>query len=185
MTSISSTATSAAQLHGHRPPPGRERMNAAITSELSAGSISQTDATALTRALDAIDTSLGADQAGAGTGTSGSAAGSTARLDPSGIKDRIDGLIDDQVTSGALSSDQADTLKELFAEQGPGGPPPGGPPGASGTDPGDGTGDATSDLLATFMQQLQASQSGASGYGATGAGSAGTQASARLFDFQS
>lgn len=171
-----------------RPPSERNRLASAIDGEVSAGTISQTDATALSSALDSIDSSLSAERGTAGSGTA-------ARLDPAQMKDRIDGLIDDQVSGGTLTSDQAETLKSLFAEQGgrdgpggpggAGGPPPGPPPGedmtaeaASGTS----ADSSATDLLASFIQQLQASQSGSS-YAAGGtAGSA--QASALLFDFK-
>jgi hypothetical protein len=54
---------------------------------------------------------------------------------------------------------------------------------SSDTSSGSGT-SSTDDLLATFIQQLQSSQSGAAGYGASGT-STGTNMSALLFDFQS
>ncbi|SEG63330.1 hypothetical protein SAMN04488144_13045 [Methylobacterium sp. 190mf] len=68
------------------------------------------------------------------------------------MKDRIDGLIADQVSSGSLTADQATELKNLFASHGrstqsadatgdgtgdvagPDGPPPGPPPGPAPTD---------------------------------------------------
>lgn len=123
MTSISSTNLS--QLFAaQRPPPpggGKTRVSDAIQSEAASGQISATDATALTSALDSIDSSLSADRASAQSSSSATTAssGSDSRLDPSKIKDRIDGLIADQVTSGTLTSAQADTLKQIFA-QGPG-----------------------------------------------------------------
>lgn len=177
----------------HRPHSERSRLSSAIDGEVSAGTISQTDATALSSALDSIDSSLSAER---GTAASGSTA-STTRLDPAQMKGRIDGLIDDQVSGGTLTGDQADTLKSLFAEEGgrdgpgglggAGGPPPGPPPGGADgmtADAASDTSDASSasDLLASFIQHLQASQSGGS-YAASGtAGS--SQASALLFDFK-
>ncbi|WP_430911978.1 hypothetical protein [Methylobacterium sp. sgz302541] len=124
MTSISSTNLS--QLFAaQRPPPpsgGKTRVSDAIQSEAASGQISATDATALTSALDSIDSSLSADRASAQSSSSATPAssGSDSRLDPSKIKDRIDGLIADQVTSGTLTSAQADTLKQIFSAQGPG-----------------------------------------------------------------
>ncbi|MGU3663974.1 hypothetical protein ACLBX9_07290 [Methylobacterium sp. A49B] len=160
--------------------------------------------------MSSIDASLSANRPGAGSSST-----SPATLDPSSLKDRIDSLISDQVSSGALTSDQATALKTLFAGQGRstqasdiasgddgiagvGGPPPGPPPGlppsisASGSttdgtssDTSSGPGaSSTNDLLATFIQQLQSSQSGAARYGASGT-STGTTFSALLFDFQS
>lgn len=236
MSTISSTNLS--QLFSaQRPPPshgGKARVSDAIQSEAASGQISSTDATALTSALDSIDTSLSADRASAQSSSSSSTSSSSteARLDPSKIKDRIDGLIADQVTNGTLTSDQADTLKQIFSAQAPGGqqgsggddqdgfsvdaagssggtgkvhhghrgPPPGPPPSdtlaadattnSSTTTGSSASGDAgtgsVTDLLKSFMDQLQASQSNASGY--TGGGTSGglsRQASAMLFDFNS
>ncbi|MGC5781090.1 hypothetical protein J4O73_20435 [Methylobacterium sp. NFXW15] len=200
MSSVSTSSTS--QISTQRPPPppggGRERMSSTIKSELSSGALSSTDATALTSALDAIDTSLSSS-----TGT-GSTAAASSRLDPGSMKDRIDSLISDQVDSGALTSDQADELKNLFASGGRsteasssasgtseiGGPPPGPPPGGSpdGTTS-DGSsstsGTSSSDLLSTFMQQLQAAQSKNAAYGATGSSQYSVNNSALLIDFRS
>ncbi len=116
------------------------------------------------------------------------------------MKDRIDSLISDQVESGALTSDQASELKNLFASggqsttasaaaggpSGAGGPPPGPPPDQASSDGDTSTsGSSASDLLSTFIQQLQAAQSSNSGYGATGTSRSGTSASAVLVDFRS
>ena len=92
----------------------RAMMDARIASAVSAGTISSEDQKALGTALDSIDSSLSSDATGRKSGGS--------------IRDRIDSLIDAQVDGGTLTSDQADELKEFFA-QGPGGPGrPGGPP---------------------------------------------------------
>ncbi len=200
MTTISGTSayqTFAAQ-RPSPPPSGKDRLTAAIDSEASTGSISRTDATALTSALDTIDSSLSAD-----AGSSASS-GRAARLDPAEMQDRIDDLIADQVSSGALTEDQADTLSDLFAQQGDeggpeaagggmagpgkaGGPPPGPPPGdgPGGTDATSeaSAGNSASDLLASFIEQLKAAQSGGAGYAASGQ-SGSQQASALLFDFK-
>lgn len=213
MSSISSPSASQPGAIQRPPHPHSEkgRLTSAISSGVAGGTISGTDATALTSALDAIDASLSSDTTSAasgGTSTSG------ARLDPSKIKDRIDGLIAGQVSSGSLTSDQASELKGLFAGgghgtrgshgTGEGGPPPGPPPSdaAASGDPSDGSaasarssgaaaGTAASasasasatDLLASFIQQLQSSQAGT--YAASGTSGAGSRASALLFDFQS
>ncbi|MCJ2092052.1 MULTISPECIES: hypothetical protein [unclassified Methylobacterium] len=182
-------------------------MTDTISSELTTGTLNSTDATALTSALSSIDTSL---SSGTTSSTSGSSATNT-KLDPSAMKDRIDSLISDQVSSGSLTSDQATELKNLFASHGKstqtadatssdadyvsgaGGPPPGHPPGpppgtdASGSSASStsSSGSSASDLLSTFIQQLQASQSSSASYGASGSTGTGTNASALLFDFQS
>ncbi|WHO39756.1 hypothetical protein PMI04_003965 [Sphingobium sp. AP49] len=92
------------------PPSPRMSMNNRIDAAVETGSISQTDGDALETALDSIDSALGA-----------SASSGSSRLDPSAMKDRIDSLIDDQVSAGTLTEDQAAQLQSLFA-QGPGGP---------------------------------------------------------------
>jgi hypothetical protein len=206
MSTVSSTTTS--QLHAPRwssQNNPKTQMSDTISSALSAGTLSGTDATALTNALSSIDSSLSADR------TASSSTTTPAKLDPSSMKDRIDSLISDQVSSGALTSDQATELTNLFSSHGQstqtsdaasddgglsgvGGPPPGPPPGASGsggtTDrassaaPRGSSGASTDDLLSTFIQQLQSSQSGSAGYGAGGTNT-GTNISALLFDFQS
>jgi len=186
--------------HAHS---GKGRMAQAIAQQEQSGALSSTDATALTSALGAIDSSLQGDSS-ANSGVSGTSGSSGSnRLDPSQMKDRIDSLISDQVSSGALTSDQASELKNLFSSHGtsvtsasaggPDGPPPGPP--SAGVGAASGTSDSAatssssstssaSDLLTAFMQQLQAAQSSTSGYAASGT-SATTTSSALLFDFRS
>lgn len=204
MSTVSSTATS--QLSAQRwssPPSPKTQMSDTISSALSAGTISSSDATALTSALSSIDSSLPSDSSASGSTTT------QAKLAPSSMKERIDGLIADQVSSGSLTADQATELKNLFASHGqstqsadatidvsgpdgpPPGPPPGSPPGnAASGDTGSGTSSSTSvtqlakDLLSTFIQQLQSSQSGGAGYGASGTTNSST-ISALLVDFRS
>ena len=202
VTSISS----ATQVYS--PPPtshahsGKGRMAEAIAQQQQSGALSSTDATALTSALDAIDSGLQDSSSTSGTASSSSASDST-RLDPSQVKDRIDSLIGGQVSSGALTSDQATELSNLFSSHGtsvtsatggaPDGPPPGPPPadgpsGSNGTGSTDASTGTTStsanDLLSTFIQQLQAAQTSNAGYGARGA-TASQSSSALLFDFKS
>jgi hypothetical protein len=201
---VVTTISSATQVYS--PPPtshahsGKGRMADAIAQQQQTGALSSTDATALTSALDAIDSGLQDSSSTTGT-ASGSGSTQSARLDPSDMQDRIDSLISDQVDSGALTSDQANELSNLFASHGTSvtdstaggldGPPPGPPPADGGASP-DGT-DATSatpgttsanDLLSTFIQQLQAAQSSKAGYGASGT-TASQSSSALLFDFKS
>ncbi|WP_019906582.1 hypothetical protein [Methylobacterium sp. 77] len=191
MTSVSSTQTSALFQAQRPPPPKGNPVAQAIASEVSTGSISATDGTALSSALDSIDSSLK-------SGSSSSSGSTSTRLDPSQIQDKIGGLIDDQVSSGSLTSDQAETLKSLFEANapgkggtsgpgGPGGPPPGPPPsGDDGTSTSSSSTDSStsvSDLLDSFMKSLQASQTSASGYAASGTTASSASASALLFDF--
>jgi hypothetical protein len=171
----------------------KDQMSSTIGKELSAGSLSDTDATALTSALTSIDTSLSAD------GASATTSGSTSKLDPSSMKDRIDGLISDQVSAGTLTDDQASELKNLFATGGQSvgsvtsdaaAPPPGPPPDGSDTDAssnGDASGTSSggssvSDLFSSFLKQLQATQTSSSAYGATGTSRNTYASSALLLD---
>ncbi|MCJ2131348.1 hypothetical protein [Methylobacterium sp. E-045] len=188
MTSVSNTQTSALFQTQRPPPPRGNPVAQAIAGEASTGSISATDATALSSALDSIDASLK-------SGRSDTTGGTSTRLDPSQIQDKISSLIDDQVSSGSLTSDQAETLKSLFQANapgkgeaggagGPGGAPPGMPPSddstsTSSTD----SSTSVSDLLDGFMKSLQASQTSASGYAASGTTASSASASALLFDF--
>ncbi|SER05902.1 hypothetical protein [Sphingobium sp. YR768] len=91
------------------PPSPRASMDRKIDAAVEAGSLSEVDSTALESALDSIDTAL-----------SSSASETTSRLDPSEMKDRIDSLIDEQVSAGTLTEEQASALQSFFA-QGPGG----------------------------------------------------------------
>lgn len=103
------------------------RLKTELASEVSAGTISSADQSALSSALDDIDASMKA-----GRSTSGSQPPSSDEMQA-----KIDSLIDDQVSSGKLTSDQAEELKEVFANtfaEGAGGPPPGGPPASDSTD---------------------------------------------------
>ncbi|MEP9358476.1 hypothetical protein [Sphingomonas sp. KR3-1] len=118
MTSISSTVP--------RFDP-RAQMDARISAAASAGTISSDDQTALSSALDTIDSSLGSDRASGGK--------------PGDMKTKIDGMIDKQVESGALTDDQAAELKSFFA-QGPDGDKQGGPQETDGTAPPQGAGGA-------------------------------------------
>jgi hypothetical protein len=200
---IVTTISSATQTYS--PPAtsharsGKGRMAEAIAQQQQAGALSSTDATALTSALSSIDSSLQGDAASGVSGSASASAGN--RLDPSAMKDRIDSLISDQVSSGALTSDQASELTNLFSSHGASvtgstdtaagapPPPPGPPPSGAGADSGSAiTGSSgttsSSDLLSTFIQQLQAAQSNGAGYGASGT-SASTQSQALLFDFKS
>ncbi|MGW8201737.1 hypothetical protein ACWGM0_04215 [Sphingomonas bisphenolicum] len=91
------------------PPSPRAMMDRKIGAAVETGSLSSVDGDALETALDSIDTAL-----------STSASEGSARLDPSAMKDRIDSLIDDQLSAGTLTEDQATALQSFFA-QGPGG----------------------------------------------------------------
>ncbi|HET7886265.1 MAG TPA: hypothetical protein VFL62_08575 [Bradyrhizobium sp.] len=177
-----------------------QQLQAELQSEVSAGTISSTDQSALSSALTSIDSSLNAGQSSSPSQASGSQ-GSRHR-GPGDIKSKINDLIQAQVTSGALTSDQANELQNLFSNtfgngpggqggpagpggpQGAGGPPPGGPPpGASPS----GDGSSTSSAAAALQQLLDSSSSSSSSSSADGSSDSsstdGTSASTVLKDF--
>ena len=92
-----------------------------LASEVKAGTISSADQSALNSALSDIDSAMQASKPSAGS-----------RPSPDEMKAKIEGLIDDQVESGNLTSEQAEELKGVFENAfkggpgGAGGPPPGG-----------------------------------------------------------
>ena len=119
------------------------RLKAELTSEVSTGAVQSTDETALSGALDDIDSSLKPDSS-----SGSSSASQSSPPDPSDIKTKISSLIDTEVSSGKLTSDQATELKQIFSNASPtggaggaggpggGGGGPGGPGGAGGPPPG-------------------------------------------------
>ncbi|SDF90161.1 hypothetical protein SAMN05216557_10794 [Sphingomonas carotinifaciens] len=92
---------------------GRQMMDMRISSAVQSGRITSTDQSAFKTALDSIDSSLAAS-------TTATANATTGRID---MRSKMQSLIEEQVSAGTLSSDQAATLQQMFA---PGGPPPGG-----------------------------------------------------------
>jgi hypothetical protein len=154
----------------------------------------------LSSALSDIDSSLQAGRA------SDQASGT--RPAPGDLKSKIDDLINGEVSSGKLTSDQATELQGVFKAAFANGPgDAGGAGGAGGAHHGHGhhggakpTDDASStdgsssstsstdDILQQFLQSLQDSLSAASptSYGATGSTSTDNNASlsALLFDYQ-
>jgi hypothetical protein len=173
MSTINSTMAGAMQ-------SPRTQMDQRISAAVQTGAISTTDQAALGTALDAIDSSLAAERTGGSK--------------PSGdMKGRIDGLIQQQVESGALTEDQATELQSFFAQGpeggaqgkgpggpgGPGGPPPAPPSGEASeeTDATDSVSDTAStklEALEAFLERLRASQSSATGYGAASQTSSAT-----------
>jgi len=141
-----------------------------LSSEVSAGTISTDDQSALSSALNDIDSELKGDAP-----TDGSRPGA------GDIKSKINDLIAKEVSDGKLSSDQAEELKNVFAQtfkQGPGGPGgPGGPDGSGGSGGADGDAGVTQDTsgssdisqaLSDFLKLVQNSQGSSSSYGSNG-----------------
>lgn len=178
MTSVSSASSSLQHL---RTSP-RERLQNELASEVSSGQVGAGDQDALSSALDSIDQALTSERASDTPGQ---------RLSPQDMKKKIDGLIDQQTTSGALTADQANELKQVFQNSfgkghhgghgGVGGPPPGPPPGDPSSQDGSSTSDTTasstdaassssdvSSLIQDFLKQLQENLSKQTSYGADG-----------------
>jgi hypothetical protein len=123
MTSISSTS------YQYQSP--LTMLQNELTSEVSNGTISSSDESALSSALTDINSALQSDT-------------SSSPPSPTDMKTKIDDLIAQEVQNGKLTSDQATELQNLFANAfqggpggsggsgGAGGPPPGGPGGPGG-----------------------------------------------------
>ena len=139
-----------------------QQLEAELQSEVSAGTVSSSDESALSSALTSINSSLTADQSSSGS----QATGGTGDNGPGDIKSKINSLIQAQVSSGALTSDQATELQNLFSntfgngpggsggQGGPGGPGSGGPP--PGPPP---SGSSASSSSASALEQLLDSSS--------------------------
>ena len=193
------TSISAASINSFHQSP-LQRLQDELQSEVKSGAISSSDQDALAAALTDIDTAIQAGRA------SDEASGT--RPSPGDLKSKIDDLINGEVSSGKLTSDQATELQGIFkaafahgpggagghgGPRGAGGPPPGPPPSddASSTDS-SGISSGTSsinDILQQFLQELQKSLSASSSgsYGSTGGSSTSGNGSftALLIDYQS
>jgi hypothetical protein len=156
-----------------------------LTSEVSNGTISSSDQSALSSALTDINSALQSDA-------------SSSPPSPSDMKSKIDSLIAQEVQNGKLTSDQATELQNIFSNAfkggrggpggpgGPGGVPPGGPGGpggaadsqsASNSDSTSSTDNSSSDsassnsainLLQDFLKLLRDSTTVTANYGANG-----------------
>jgi hypothetical protein len=161
-----------------------------LAKEVSSGSISSADQTALTSALTDIDSALKG-----GASSSSSSSSSSTPPSPDQMKSKIDDLIQSEVSSGKLTSDQATELKNVFANAFSGGPGgAGGPPsssdsststsGSSSTDSSSSSSSSTSDvqdLLKKLLEALQSSNSqSTSSYSSGGTTSSSTTASKSL-----
>ena len=197
------TSISAASAQSYQSP--LQKLQDELLSEVKSGAISSSDKDALASALTDIDASMQSSRA------SDQASGT--RPSPGDLKSKIDDLINGEVSSGKLTSDQATELQGIFkaafangpggAGGGPGGPggaggpPPGGhggpPPsdGASSSDDSSSSSTSADDILKQFLQSLQdqLSASSSTAYGATGSSSTSSSGSssfsALLIDYQS
>ena len=193
------TSISAASNNSYQSP--LQKLQDELASEVKSGAISSSDKDALSAALTDIDSSIKSSR------DSDKASGT--RPSPGDLKSKIDDLINGEVSSGKLTSDQATELQGIFKSafaNGPGGPGggggPGGPGGAGGPPPGgpppsdsssfsDSSSSTTSveDILKQFLQSLQESLSASSStsYSASGTGSSDSASSlsALLIDYKS
>ena len=191
------TSISAASAGNYQSP--LQRLQQQLQSDVSDGTISSSDQSALSTALTDIDTALQSSRSGdQSSGT---------RPSKDEVKSKIDDLIANEVSNGTLTSDQADELKNVFQSAfakgpggaggpggpgGAGGPPPGPPPDDSSSDSSStdstsstSTNSTTADILQQFLQALQQSQSSSASYGANGSSFGGSDFSALLIDFKS
>lgn len=175
------TTISSSSFAMQRPSP-RDMLQATLSSQVAAGKINSADKDALSAALDSIDSAMRSDRA------SGSR---QAPPSPEEARAKIDSLISNQVEAGSLTSEQAEELKQLFADTfagglgGPGGGRPPGPP--PGPPPGEGDGQEAISLTITttdsdvskalqaFLKQL--TEKLGSGYGQSGQGTAASSTS--------
>ena len=192
------TSISAASTNSYQSP--LQKLQDELLSEVNSGAVNSSDKDALSAALTDIDSAMQASRA------SDQASGT--RPSHADLKSKIDDLINSEVSSGKLTSDQATELQGIFKSAfangpggargpggpgGAGGPPPGGPPPSDDASSSDDTSSTSSssidDILKQFLQSLQDSLSASSptSYGATGATSSSNSASfsALLIDYQS
>jgi len=196
------TSISAASAQTYQSP--LQKLQDELLSEVKSGAIKSSDQDALASALTDIDSAMQASRA------SDQASGT--RPSHADLKSKIDDLINSEVSSGKLTSDQATELQGIFkaafangpggaggpgGPRGAGGPPPGGPPPSDDASSSEETSSSSSsssstsidDILKQFLQSLQESLSASSStsYGATGTTSSSSSASfsALLIDYQS
>ncbi|UEM10566.1 hypothetical protein J4G43_038860 [Bradyrhizobium barranii subsp. barranii] len=160
------TSISALSSHHHRSSP-LQLLQDELQTEVGSGAIDASDQSALSAALSSIGSALqstgASDQSGGGTSS------------PDAFASKINGLIQQQVSAGKLTDEQATELQGIFkaalshGPHGAGGPPPDGPP-PSGEPPDDSSsGNSTAELLQQFLQQLKSSLADST-YSATKAG---------------
>ncbi|OAF12831.1 hypothetical protein [Bradyrhizobium neotropicale] len=151
------TSISALSHHHHASP--LKRLQDELQAEVSSGAINSSDQSALASALSDIDSSL---QSSSATDQS-----SGSKSSPEAFKSKIDDLIQQEVSAGKLTDQQATELQGIFkaalshGPDGAGGPgEAGGPPPAGGPAPANGTarsssGSSVVDLLQQFLDSLK------------------------------
>src|SRR5882672_4542249 len=119
------TSISAASAQSYQSP--LQKLQNELLSEVNSGVIGSSDKDALNSALTDIDSALQSSRA--------SDQGSGVRPSPDDLKSKIDDLINGEVSSGKLTSDQATELQGVFKAafaNGPGGADGAGGPGGAG-----------------------------------------------------
>lgn len=183
MTSISSLSTAS-----YSP---LDLLKSELSKEVSSGQISSSDQTALSSALDTIDSAL-----------KNGGATSISSQTPDQLQSKIDSLIQSEVSSGKLTSSQASELKNVFSNAlggGPGGA--GGPPPSqsSDNDSDDSSTSSTSssssssnsstvdELIKKFVEALKAvdRSSPSSSYGSNGSTTSSKSQTSLLVDYRS
>lgn len=170
MTSISATSASYSPL---------DLLKSELTKEVSSGKISASDETALSSALDDIDSALK-------SGASNSSSSTPPSQDD--MQSKIDDLIQSEVSSGKLTSDQATELKNVFANTFSGGangagppPPPDGSSDSSSTSSTDTSSSSSSatteDLMKELIAMLQSATSQSTSYSSSGSSNASSSSS--------
>ncbi|MBR1212512.1 hypothetical protein [Bradyrhizobium sp. JYMT SZCCT0180] len=185
------TSISAASGQSYQSP--LQKLQNELLSEVNSGVISSSDKDALSAALTDIDSAMQSSRA------SDQASGT--RPSPEEMKSKIDDLIESQVSSGKLTSEQATELQGVFKAAfangpggagpggpggpgGAGGPPPGGPPPADSASSSDESSSSTTsldDILKQFLQTLQESLSASSSTSYSATGSSGTSSTSASF----
>ena len=165
-----------------RPSPN-ERMQQMLQSAVSAGTVKPADQSALSSALDGIDRALKSGASASG-------------MEPGGMKTKVDGLIDQEVSSGKLTDDQATELKQVFAEAaqkmggahhhhgGPKGPPPSDDASTDTSDTTTTSADSAKnaiDTLIGFLKKMEDTMSSSTNYTSSGT-SSGSGLSSLLVD---
>lgn len=153
---------------GQRTSP-LERLQSLLQQDVSSGSVGETDATAISSALESIDREI----RGSGPPPGGAQGGPPPGPPPGGgtnpMKDKVESLIQQQVDAGALTSDQATELKSLFEKMRPGGDTTAGAAGGSSSSSSSTSSSDALKLLQDFLTTLQSSSTDS--YGETGNGS--------------
>ncbi|WP_315737569.1 hypothetical protein [Bradyrhizobium sp. SZCCHNR1093] len=176
------TSISASSMSGFSP---LDLLKQELTKEVSAGKVSSTDQTALSSALDDIDSALKS-----GGNSSSSSSTSSTPPSPEEMQSKIDDLIQSEVDSGKLTSDQATELKNVFANAFSGGSPPA-PSDDASSDTTSSTSSSSSssssqveELLKKLLDALQSSNSSkTSSYSASGTSSSSSSSKSLVVDF--